>query len=155
MRSDIIVDFWIDREGTWYYRGMEISRRDIVTLFYRHLRMDPSGRYFIELGRQRCRVEAEDTAYVVRAVYRDKGEAEDRINLLLSDDSVEELNPETLRIGNNNVPYCRVKNGDFDARFLTSSYYQLAEHIGHDAGLNEYFLCLNGRRHCIPGVKND
>jgi hypothetical protein len=62
-------DIRIDRDGVWFYRGMEMFRRDIVRLFYQHLQRNVSGHYFIEIGQQRCRLEVEDTAFVVWAVH--------------------------------------------------------------------------------------
>jgi len=46
-----ISDIHIDKDGLWFYRGMEMTRRDIVRLFYRHLKRDESGGYLIEIGR--------------------------------------------------------------------------------------------------------
>ncbi len=89
-------DIQVDTEGIWHYRGAEMTRRDIVRLFYEHLRLDAMGRFSIQMGGQSYPIHVEDTAYVVWAVYR-TGEG-DRIRLLLSDDSMENLDPDTLRI---------------------------------------------------------
>jgi hypothetical protein len=144
-------DIRIDREGAWFYRGVEMSRREIVALFYRHLQQDAAGCYFIEIGRQRYRIEVEDTAYVVWAVrwVESRDEAEECAYLLLSDGSTEKLDPATLRIGAGNVPYCKVRNRRFDARYSRSAYYQLAEHVRHDSMQNAYFIALNGRPYYI------
>ncbi len=128
-----------------------MSRRDIVSLFYRHLLQDNSGRYFIQIGKQRYPVEVEDTAYVVWAI----SWAEECVCLLLSDGSIEQLDPGTLRVGKDNVPYCKVKSNGFDARFSRSSYYRLAEHIRHDSLRNSFFILLNGERHYIAEIPRD
>jgi len=142
-----ISDIRIDKEGSWSYGGVAMSRQDIVALFYRHLRQDRSGRCFIEIGRQRYPVEVEDTAYVVWAF---------RIPcLLLSDGSVEQLDPGTLRIGRGNIPYCKVKKGRFEARFSRSGYYQLAAHMEYDPLRDAFFISLNGRPHYIPDAAGD
>lgn len=127
-----------------------MSRRDIINHFYQHLLKDESG-YFIQIGRQHCRIEVEDTVYVVRAVYWTGigNKFEENVRLLLSDDSIETLDPETLRIGQENILYCRVKASRFDARFSTSSYYHFAENIIYDPLNNGYFIELQGRRHSI------
>jgi hypothetical protein len=153
MRSGKNSEFRINKEGTWYYRDMEMSRRDIVTLFYQHLYRDASGGYFIGVGNQRWGVEVEETAYVVRAVRHSA--PQDCFYLILSDDSLEELDPLTLRIGKNNVPYCLVRNRGFDARFSTSGYYQLAEHIRHDPVRNQYYVSVKGQAYYIPEAQND
>jgi uncharacterized protein len=144
-------DIRIDIDGLWFYRSIEMSRRDIVRLFYRHLVKDESGRYYIQMKEQRYPVEVEDTAYIVWSLLwidSHKG-GEECIHLLLSDDSVEILALETLRIGRNGVPYCRVKNGSFDARFSRSSYNRLAEHIQYDPQRSDYFVMLGKRRYYI------
>jgi len=137
-----ISDIRIDKEGLWFYRGMEMSRRDIIRLFYRHLQQDASGGYLIEIGRQRYPVDVEDTAYAVWAAYRTESRngIEESICLVLSDDSIESLDSSTLRIGKDNIPYCRVKNRRFDARFSRPSYYQLAEYVQYDPSRDAYFL---------------
>jgi uncharacterized protein len=141
----------IDIDGLWFYRNMEMSRRDIVQLFYRRLMRDESGRYFIQMKGQSYPVEVEDTAYVVWALFwiDDRESGAECIHLLLSDDSIETLDPETLRIGRNEVPYCRVKNGSFDARFSRSSYNRLAERVRYDPQRGDYFILLRTRRYCI------
>lgn len=128
-----------------------MQRRDIIALFYRHFVRDESGLYFIEIGPQRYRVDVEDTAYVVWAAHWicRGNQSEECVCLVLSDDSIEPLDPGTLRIGRNNVPYCRVKNGCFDARFSRSGYYQLAEHVQYDPLRDAYYICLSGRLHSI------
>jgi uncharacterized protein len=140
-------DIRIDSEGIWFYRNVEMTRRDIIALFYQHLMQDASGRHLIEIGQQRYPVEVEDTAYVVWAMQQ--AGAEEGINLLLSDYSLESLDPATLRIGKESIPYCKVKNGRLDARFSRSAYYQLAEHIGYDPLRDAYFLSVKGKQYCI------
>ena len=124
-----------------------MSRRDIIALFYKHLERDESHRYYIQIGRQRYPVNVEDTAYVVWTV-RWSG-AEERFHLLLSDYSIESLDLTSLRIGQESVPYCKVKDGRFDARFSKSGYYQLADHIEHDPVRDAYFISITGRKYYI------
>jgi uncharacterized protein len=142
-------DIRIDREGVWFYRGTEMSRQDIIQLFYQHLLQDESG-YFIQMGGQHYPVDVEDTAYVVRVVYWIKSGNELKgVRLLLSDNCIEELDPETLKIGKENVLYCRVKAGRFDARFSRPSYYRFAEIILFDPLQNSYSIELKGRLHYL------
>lgn len=141
----------IDKEGVWYYKGAEMFRREIVNLFYRNLHLDESGGYYIEYENDIASVEVEDTAFVVRAVHH-AGSAEGRdekIHISLSDDSCEELAPETLRVGRENVLYCAVKSKRFPARFLRTSYYQLADYFTEEENGGNFFLALNGRKYYI------
>jgi uncharacterized protein len=137
-------DIRIDVEGFWSYRGTEMTRQDIIRLFYGHLGQDSSGAFFIEMGQQRYLVSVEDTAFVVRLLVWARRDGEGECAYLhLSDDSIEELNPHTLRIGKDNVPYCRIKSGRFEARFSRSSYYRLAERVQYDSEIHAYFISLN------------
>jgi hypothetical protein len=140
-------DIRIDAEGVWSYRGAEMIRREIIRLFYQHLRQDDSGGCFIEIGQQRYPVYVEDTAFVVWALSwaENRDGEEECAYLLLSDESIEKLNPGTLRIAENNIPYCRVRNGGFEARFSRSSYYRLAERVQYDFIINAHVISLNGQ----------
>lgn len=140
----------IDAEGRWFYRDMEMTRRDIVRLFYQNLIRGASGEYCIKIGPQICPVEVEDAPYVVWSIrYSGKNNTPEYIDLLLSDDRVEKLDPATLWIGRGNIPYCRILNGRFTARFSKSSYYQMAEHFSYDAREEIYCLSLNGRSYYL------
>ena len=69
------------------------------------------------------------------------------VMIFLSDDSQEELSPETLHVGSENILYCRVKQGVFPARFTRAAYYQLAEFIIEGDG--GFYLPLKGEKHLI------
>lgn len=140
----------IDREGSWSYKGDKIARRDLIRLFYQNLHRDESGRYTVEIGQQRCPIEVEDTPYAVWAVYWTDARSGECARLLLSDDSVEVLDPTTLRIGRDNVLYCSVKSSRFGARFSRPSYYQLAEHFRHDPLRDAFYLPIKGEAYFIP-----
>ncbi|MGZ3580100.1 MAG: DUF1285 domain-containing protein [Syntrophales bacterium] len=138
----------IDKEGVWYYKGNEIFRNEIVKFFYQNLKKDEAGRYLIELENDRCYLEVEDTPYVVKAIYKCTAESdnEECIYLLLSDQSLEKLNCDSLRAGRDNVLYCSVKEDAFSARFSRASYYQIAVFIECSDCGNEYYISLNGKR---------
>ncbi|MCG6533275.1 MAG: DUF1285 domain-containing protein [Syntrophales bacterium LBB04] len=141
----------IDKEGVWYYKGNEMFRKDIVNLFYQNLKRDESGSYYIELEDDLASLEVEDTAYVVTAVDKlgSTAEGNERISVLLNDETLEELNCESLRIGGDNVLYCTVKSVGHAARFLRTSYYQIAQYFDYDDAGDSYFLPLNGARYYI------
>ena len=140
---------FIDKEGRWYHEGAEMIHRDFIQLFYKNMELDSEGRYVINWDGKRCRVDVEDTAFVVRRVVYEDGErtGNDRFVLSLSDDTEEDLMHGTIFIGEGNVLYCKVKNRTFPARFNRAAYYQLAEYIKEE---NEsYYLPLNGRKYKI------
>lgn len=139
----------IDKEGRWYHNGVEMIRRDLVQLFYQNMLLASGGQYVIDWNDERCLVDVEDTAHVVRRVVCESGERDPagRIILYLSDDTREELAPDTLFVGEENVLYCNVHGGTFPARFNRPSYYQLAEYIEEEGGA--YYLTVRGKKHSI------
>ena len=70
-------------------------------------------------------------------------------SVVLNDETREPLDPASLRVGAENVLYCRVKGGH-EARFLRPAYYELMRHAepGRDG---EVLLRSRGRRVAIPG----
>ena len=144
-------DIRIDKEGVWYYKGAHMFRKEILSVFFEHLKIDECGKYLIELGEERCYLDVEDTAFVVAAVYKTKlpDNGRDQIDILLSDDSCEKLEMNSLHVGRDNVLYCRVKEGKFTARFSRKSYYQLAEFIEQSENGNHFFINLNGEKYLI------
>jgi hypothetical protein len=141
----------IDKEGIWYYNGAEMFRKDIVNLFYEGLKRDEAGQYRIELGDDWCFIEVEDVPFVVKAVNKSgsKGTESETIEIYLNNENSEKLDPSSLRVGKDNVLYCTVKEGEFDARFSRAAYYQIADYIEHDKEKNSYFITLNGRIYTI------
>jgi hypothetical protein len=146
----------IDKEGVWYYKGAEMFRKEIVNFFYQNLRQDASGHYLLELENDLCYLDVEDTAFVVRSVRQALSEKDGKtvFYLQLSDDTIDALDPETLRIGKKNVLYCTVKEDRFEARFLRSAYYQLAGHIEYDENQDNYFIPLDTERYYIRDENN-
>lgn len=142
----------IDREGVWSYRGVEMIRNDIVQYFYQHLHRDSQGNYQIELDQERCSIHVEDVPFVVRSVSAEFSPTDDRpqkLIIALSDGCVEELDPETLRIGVKDVLYCRVREREHEARFSRQAYYQLAEYIEYDPRRDRYFLAIGGHPYAL------
>jgi uncharacterized protein len=144
-------DIKIDKEGIWYYCGAHMFRKDILCIFFEHLRIDDCGKYLIELGNEICYLDVEDTAFVVTVVDKKKqdGDTADHIYIQLTDDSWEKLDLSSLRVGEDDVLYCVVKNGIFPARFSRNSYYQLAVFIEHEEEGNRFFISLNDERFFI------
>jgi len=144
-------DIKIDKEGVWYYCGAHMFRKDILCVFFENLHIDDCGKHFIELNGEIYYVDVEDTAFVVTAIYRTKAQEDghDRIEILLSDDSLERLDLESLFVGDGNVMYCRIKEGKFVARFTRKSYYQLAELIEVDDTGDQYYIALNHQKYFI------
>ena len=141
---------FIDKEGRWFHKGVEMVHREFINLFYEHMSLDSEGRYIITLEGERCHVEVEDTPLVVRkALFKDSVQSDrSRFILFLSDETQEDLSPDTLSVGIENVLYCRVRSDTFPARFDRPAYYQLAQYIEEMEG--GYFLRMNGKKYMIP-----
>jgi hypothetical protein len=139
----------VDRDGTWYYEGREIIRKEILSLFYESLHLDEEG-YYLEIRGERARLDVEDTVFIVKEAELVK-DSDEAFVILLNDGSQERLDLSTLRIAEGNVPYCLVKEGKFPARFLRLPYYQLAQHARHDEDTDEYFIMLNERKYPLQG----
>lgn len=141
----------IDKDGLWYYNGAHMFRKEILNVFFDHLKVDECGKYLIELGPERCYLDVEDTAFVVEAVYKTKNPhtGMEQMEILLSDECCERLDMTTLQGGKDNVLYCRVKHGKFAARFSRKSYYQIAEFIEESENGPVFFIQLNGEKYFI------
>jgi uncharacterized protein len=144
-RPNELPEIRIDREGVWYYRDVEMIRTEIVQYFYKHLHRDSQGNYQIELNQEQCSIHVEDAPYVVRSVSAEcagADESQRSMIISLSDGCSEKLDAETIRIGEKDVLYCRVKNKEHEARFSRQAYYQLAEYIEYDPHQDRYFLVI-------------
>ena len=139
----------VDRDGTWYYEGQEIIRKEILSLFYASLHLDEEG-YYLEINGEQARLDVEDTVFLVKEAELVK-DSDEAFVIWLNDGSQERLDLNTFRIAEGNVPYCLVKEGRFPARFLRLPFYQVAQHAQHDEDTDEYFILLNGQKHPLQG----
>jgi len=130
------------KDGRWYSDDELIPNHAIGRLFSRALQVLPDGRARLELGEDRADVIIEDTPWVVTAV---EGGPDRGFTVLLNDDSREPLDPATLRVGAENVLYCRVKGSAHEARWLRPAYYDLMRHA-EPAGGGAVVLPVAGRR---------
>ncbi|WP_332844178.1 DUF1285 domain-containing protein [Roseomonas populi] len=54
----------IARDGTWYYQGSPIGRKELVCLFATVLKREEDGSYWLETPAERGRIEVEDAPFV-------------------------------------------------------------------------------------------
>lgn len=135
----------IDKEGNWYYQGLPIIRREIYLHLNSCLEKDPSGKYILLMDGEKCYLEVEDTPYVIKEVRLGAGPQPDPpLFVKLNDETEEELKADTLRVGKDNVLYCKVKGALYDARFLRASYYQLAQRLQYDG--EKYYLVVGDKK---------
>jgi len=134
----------VDPEGKFWHKGAEIFRENILEIFFDNVRLDEQGRYVIVWQDKPCYVDVADTFFVVWRVAADESGA---LILTLNDGRSEPLMPDTLEMGDNNVIYCRVKDGRFPARFARKAYYQLAEKLVQEG--DRFFLEQGGQRYYL------
>jgi hypothetical protein len=135
----------IDKEGRWYYQGAPIINRKIYLYLNQCLTKDSSGRLILLMDGEQCSLEVEDTPFVVREAGLSALPGRKPVFFVkLNDETEEELKVDTLKVGKDDVLYCRVKEGQHEARFLRASYYQLAEFLQHDG--KRYYLLVEGEK---------
>jgi hypothetical protein len=62
----------IARDGTWYYQGSVIARKELVCLFASVMKREADGTYWLETPVERGRIEVEDAPFVaVEMCWRD------------------------------------------------------------------------------------
>lgn len=62
----------IGRDGTWYYRGSAIQRKELVCLFSSVLKREEDGSYWLETPVERGRIQVDDAPFVaVELFWRD------------------------------------------------------------------------------------
>jgi hypothetical protein len=93
------------------------------------------------MGREVCSVEVEDTPFIVSRIL----EIDEQVRLELNDGSSEILDPETLWINRENVPYILVKNREFPARLSRPAYYELARTLDFDENRKTFVFRLRGK----------
>ena len=132
----------VDRSGDWFDGDVQITHPGILANLRSTLRRDADG-YFIET-RVRIPIEVEDTPFVVARLER-RG---DGLHTVLNDGGEEAVDPATLRIGPDDVPYCRVRGGAFEARFTRAAAFQLLGLAEYDERTGRGTLRL-GRREVV------
>lgn len=129
----------IDTSGDWFDDDVHVTHAGVLANLRANLRHDAEG-YFIQT-RVRIPVEVADVPWVVTRVER-RG---DGLHVVLNDDSREDIDPATLRIGARNVPYCTVKGGAFEARFDRAAAFELLALAEYDERTGAGVLRVGGR----------
>lgn len=129
---------YIDKEGNWYQDGIPILHRWTYLYNNKLLRRDEESRYYIDEGRGRVYAYVEDTPFVVKMI--DK--RNDGIYLILNDETEEKLDFNALWINEENIPYTKIKNGEFEARFSRPAYYEITKYLKQEG--DRFYIELDG-----------
>ena len=135
----------ITREGDWLHEDEEVTHEGILANLRNNLRVDAQGHY-LQIGPVRVAVDVEDAPFVILRVERDSG----CLVLTVNDLTREPLEPRTLQFGAGGVPYCRVKDGRFEARLSRAATYQLLQHVEYDEAARATALVVGTARYPLP-----
>jgi uncharacterized protein len=58
------IDLRISRDGTWFYHGSPIGRKQLVKLFATVLHRDGDGKYWLETPAEKCGIQVDDAPFV-------------------------------------------------------------------------------------------
>ncbi len=144
----------IDKEGAWFHENRPIIKEEIIALFYQHLYRDEWGRYLIRWRGQICEVDVEDVPLIVQRVDSGNGseEANNGVRLTLNDHSQEDLDIDSLRMGEDNVLYCATRGGNLEARFSRPAYYQFAELLEYDEASGKYSIRIGSSQRTLDAL---
>jgi len=124
------IDIRIAKDGVWYYRGVEMTRIDVVKLLSSILRKD-ENEFFLVTPTEKMKIQVEDLPFIINIMdVEDEGENQ-RIHfstqfgdcLTLSDSHPLQV---TYNEKNEPAPFVSVRQG-LDARISRAVYYELAE----------------------------
>ncbi len=135
--------FYIDKEGNWYQDGLPILHKRTYLENNRNLRRDEEGRYYVQEGRFKVYAVVEDTPFVVRGVV----ERDNKLYVVLNDETQELLDFDSLEFSDDNVPYVRVKKGEFLSRFTRPAYYELVKFLKEEGG--NFYIEYGGEKYPI------
>lgn len=124
----------IARDGTWFYQGGPIGRKELVCLFASVLRREADGSYWLVTPAERARIEVEDAPFLAVELFHCppagpacQGQV---ISFRTNIDQVVSAGPEhPLRVARDGksgapVPYVMVRDG-LEARVNRAVYYEL------------------------------
>ena len=145
-KEDINYRFFIDKRGNWFQDGIKIQHR--LTYLYNNklLQRDDESHYYLDEGSGKLYIEVEDTPFVVKMI--DK-QGED-FYIVLNDETKEKLDLKTLSINDENVPYAKIKDGNFEARFTRPAYYEFMKYLKKEG--DDYYIVSNGNKHVLKRI---
>lgn len=126
------IDMRIAADGTWFYLGSPIGRKELVKLFSSVIRCDDAGDYWLVTPAEMARIQVDDAPFTAVELISE-GVGENRmISFRTNVDAVVPLNEDhPLRVKSDVEtgeprPYITVKNR-LEALIVRSVFYQLVE----------------------------
>jgi uncharacterized protein len=126
------IDMRIARDGTWYYHGSPIERRQLVKLFGSILKRDDQGDFWLETPIEQCRIQVEDAPFQAVEMVVEGGGQNQRLTFRTNVDDIVIAGPENqLRVVIDSEtgepsPYLQVREG-IEAMITRAVFYDLVE----------------------------
>lgn len=120
----------IDRDGTWYYHGSPIQRKELVCLFASALIRDDAGQYWLVTPSEMGPVDVEDAPFVAVELFSaGRGQQQflsfrTNVDEIVTVDQEHPLRVDTDPHTGEPAPYVTIRNGLY-ARLLRSVYYDV------------------------------
>ncbi len=143
-----VWQYFMDDEGHFWHEGVEMDDPGTLRSFMSTMELLPNGRFKVLCQGEECHVVVQDVPYVVKGVHF----FADHIELLFPGGYKEALNPSTLFVGPLNVLYCKIRDGEFTARFNRSTYLEIAKKIQFDPREKSFYLRINNQDYTIVGT---
>ena len=115
--------FFVDKECNWFQDGKPITHQGIYKFNYKCLKINENNEFYLKEGDSIAYVKFEDKPFFVKGINIID---EKKIFLILNDFSEEKLDLKGLYF-KENIPYCKVKDGMFEARFSRPALYQISK----------------------------
>ena len=131
--SNIKYRFFVDKDCNWFQDGKPITHQGIYKFNYKYLKIDKNGEFYVQEGESAAYVEFEDKPFIVKSV----DTTEQSAVLYLNDSTQEQLDINSLYF-KENIPYCSVKKGSFEAKFSRPALYQISKIIKISDG--QYYI---------------
>jgi hypothetical protein len=138
-----------DALGRWFHDGEPVAHPGLIRCFDRWISRAEDGRYTLRNARDWVYITLQGPPLFVRAARVEDAGA---IRLLLSDETEEALDPDTLRQGPDGALYCDARDGTMTARFDSGAMAQLADAVDEDA--QGVYIRVAARRVRPPVVDN-
>ena len=129
-----LIDFGIriDRQGTWFHKGLPFTRPKLVKLFSTVLRRAPDGEYVLQTPVEKGRIEVEDAPFIAVEMIAEGAGRDLRLLFRTNIDTWVEAGPDNPiwfvydESGEEPSPYIIVKPG-IEARINRAIFYDMVE----------------------------
>ena len=134
------IDMRIGRDGTWFYHGSPIGRKQLVKLFAGVLHRDGDGDYWLETPVEKCRIRVDDAPFTAVEMFVDGAGSDQRISFRTNlDEKVIADAAHPIRVAvdmetSEPSPYVWLRDG-LEALIVRAVFYDLVE-LGEEAEID-------------------